>query len=108
MRNGSTATEGPVVRDVEVDVGGPGEGGAGDGGGALGVGGAAGADRPADVDGPAGIDIEDVVLFYFDGGGAGLADTIALESGTTISLLDVDGTITSLADLAAHSLINGV
>jgi len=60
-----------------------------------------------DVEPDADIDIEDVVFSFIDGGGAGLDDTIVLESGTTILVTDVDGTLTNLTDLDANSLING-
>jgi hypothetical protein len=60
-----------------------------------------------DVDAPGGIDIEDVVVSFVDGGGAGAVDTLVLESGTTILITDVDGTLTDLASLDANSLING-
>ena len=58
-----------------------------------------------DVDGPAGVDIGDVVFSFVDGGGV---DTVVLESGTTILITDVDGTLTNLADLDTNSLINGI
>ena len=60
-----------------------------------------------DVDAPGGIDIDDVAASFIDGGGAGLVDTLVLESGTTLNITDVDGTLTNLLDLAANSLING-
>jgi len=61
-----------------------------------------------DVEPDADVDIEDVVFSFVDGGGAGLVDTVVLESGTTILVTDVDGTLTNLTDLDANSLINGV
>ena len=60
-----------------------------------------------DVEPDADVDIEDVVSSFVDGGGAGLVDTLVLESGTTILITDADGTLTNLADLDANSLING-
>ena len=60
-----------------------------------------------DVEPDADIDIEDVVSSFVDGGGAGLVDTLVLESGTTILITDADGTLTNLADLDFNSLING-
>ena len=60
-----------------------------------------------DVKGPAGVDIGDVVCSFLDGVGAGAVDTLVLESGTTILITDVDGTLTNLTDLDANSLING-
>ena len=61
-----------------------------------------------DVKPAAGVDIDDVVSSFFDGGGAGLVDTVVLESGTTILITDVDGTLSDLSDLDANSLINGI
>ncbi|MFB3069506.1 MAG: Ig-like domain-containing protein, partial [Gemmatimonadales bacterium] len=60
-----------------------------------------------DVEPDADVDIEDVVSSFVDGGGAGLVDTLVLESGTTILITDADGTLANLADLDANSLING-
>jgi Ca2+-binding RTX toxin-like protein len=59
------------------------------------------------TDAPGTLGIEDVVDSFVDGGGAGAVDTLVLDSGTTILITDVNGTLTDLASLADHSLING-
>ncbi len=60
-----------------------------------------------DADLSGAIDISDVVDSFVDGGSAGAVDTVVLHSGTTIMITDVNGTLTDLASLADHSLING-
>ena len=68
----------------------------------------------SDVDGPANdgvpdgvIDINDVVdSFTNDGGGAGI-DIITLESGTTITVTDLDGLLNDINDVANNAFING-
>lgn len=61
----------------------------------------------SDADASGVLTIEDVVDSFVDGGGAGTVDTVVLHSGTTIAITDVNGTLTDLASLADHSLING-
>lgn len=60
-----------------------------------------------DADSSGTLGIEDVVDSFVDGGGAGAVDTLVLESGTTIMVTDVNGTLTDLASLEANVLING-
>jgi hypothetical protein len=61
----------------------------------------------SDADASGTLDINDVIDGFVDGGGAGAVDTISLASGTTIAVTDVNGTLTDLASLADHTLING-
>jgi len=61
----------------------------------------------SDTDASGTLDIADVVDSFVDGGGAGAVDTVVLSSGTTIAITDVNGTLSDLASLADHSLING-
>jgi len=60
-----------------------------------------------DADSSGTIGIDDVVDSFVDGGGAGAIDTLTVESGTTIMITDLDGTLTDLDSLEANVLING-
>ena len=61
----------------------------------------------SDTDASGTLSLEDVVDDFVDGGGAGAVDSLVLNSGTTVMITDVNGTLSDLASLEDHALVNG-